>query len=89
MNENIRKRLKELEKKHSSIDDFTMVTVTFIDGSRKEMLWCDIIEKYSENIEPIVKLESKNPDLVSLLNCLLGIGLGLPAEDDTIIVDGL
>ena len=77
MNEQIKKRIKALENQFPSIDDFTMVTVTFADGSTKEMLWVDVVNQL--NSADICKIEGRNQDMVNLLYALMGVDMGIEA----------
>ena len=77
MNEEIKKRIKALENQFPSIDDFTMVTVTFADGSTKEMLWVDVVNQL--NSADICKIEGRNQDMVNLLYALMGVDMGIEA----------
>lgn len=77
MNEQIKKRIKALENQFPSIDDFTMVTVTFADGSTKEMLWVDVVNQLDS--ADICKIEGRNQDTVNLLYALMGVERGTEA----------
>lgn len=77
MNEQIKKRIKALENQFPSIDDFTMVTVTFADGSTKEMLWVDVVNQLDS--ADICKIEGRNQDMVNLLYALMGVDMGIEA----------
>ena len=77
MNEQIKRRLKELEVKYPSIDDFSMLSVTFHDGSKKQMLLKELVQYESDEIESI---DSNNPDLKALACALMWIDIGLDAD---------
>ena len=77
MNEQIKRRLKELEEKHPSIKDACMLSVTFHDGSKKKMLLGELVQLESEEIESI---ESDNADLQALACALMWIDIGINAD---------
>lgn len=76
MHEQIKKRLKELEAKYPSLSDYTMVTVTFDDGRKEEMVWSEVIQLDTEAID---KIEGDNQDIVNLLYAFMGVDMGLTA----------
>lgn len=77
MNEQIKRRLRELEEKHPSIKESCMLSVTFHDGSKRNMLLGELIQLESEEIESI---ESDNKDLQELAQALMWIDIGLNAD---------
>lgn len=76
MHEQIKKRLKELEKKYPSLSEFTDVTVTFSDGHKETVMWSSVIQMNTDDID---KIEGCNQDAVNLLYALMGVDMGLKA----------
>lgn len=74
MNEQIKRRLSELEKQHPRISEYSDLLVTMKTGEQKTMCLSELLELEASDIE---KLESENADLLILANMIMMIDIEL------------